>query len=110
MNIIWSPEALTDLEEAIDYLVERSPAAAEKLATGIVTLVERLAAEEIDGPEHILGKGERVRGWPFPPSDRAPEAMPAAEAPRRRPTRGGPCRRGGHHGDERTHLGVLARP
>ena len=67
MNIIWSPEALADLEEAVDYLVERSAPAAERLATGVVALVERLASEELDGPEHVLGNGERVHGWPFPP-------------------------------------------
>lgn len=67
MNIIWSPRALADIEEAVDYLVERRAPAAEKLATGVVALVERLAAEELDGPMHILGNGERVHGWPFPP-------------------------------------------
>ena len=67
MSIVWSPEALADLEDAVDYLAERSAPAAEKLVTGIVALVERLAADELDGPEHVLGNGERVRGWPFPP-------------------------------------------
>lgn len=36
MNVVWSPEALEDIEEAIDYLAERSPPAAEKLAAGVV--------------------------------------------------------------------------
>jgi plasmid stabilization system protein ParE len=67
LNIVWSREAIADLEEAVDYLAKRSALAAEKLATGIVALVERLAIEELDGPEHILTNGERVHGWPSPP-------------------------------------------
>lgn len=67
MNIIWSPEALEDIGEAIDYLVERSPPAAQRLATGVLALVERLASEPLEGPEHVLRSGERVHGWPFPP-------------------------------------------
>jgi plasmid stabilization system protein ParE len=53
LNIIWSPEALADLEAAVDYLAERSPPAAERLATGIVALalVERLAIEPLEGAE-----------------------------------------------------------
>jgi plasmid stabilization system protein ParE len=42
LSIIWSPEALADVEAALDYLVERSLPAAEKLANGIVSFVERL--------------------------------------------------------------------
>lgn len=67
MNVIWSPEALDDIEEAVDYLVERSPPAAERLAAGIIALVERLATEPLEGTEHVLSDGERVHGWPFPP-------------------------------------------
>jgi plasmid stabilization system protein ParE len=67
LNAIWSPEALADVEAALDYLVLRSPPAAQRLATGIVSLVERLATEPLEGPEHVLGNGERVRGWPYPP-------------------------------------------
>jgi plasmid stabilization system protein ParE len=49
LNVVWSPEALADVEAAVDYLVERSPPAAEKLATGIVSLIERLATEPLEG-------------------------------------------------------------
>ena len=79
MNVIWSPEALADLEVAVDYLAERSLPAAERLATGIVALVERLALEPLEGAEHLLGNGERVRGWLFPPFrvyyQRRPDAL-----------------------------------
>lgn len=67
MNIIWSPEALADVEAALDYLVEQSPPGAEKLAAGLLSLIERLATERLEGPEHVLRDGERVRGWPYPP-------------------------------------------
>jgi plasmid stabilization system protein ParE len=79
LNVIWSPEALEDIEEAIDYLVEKSPPAAERLAAGIIALVERLATEPLEGTVHVLSDGERVHGWPFPPFriyyQRTPEAL-----------------------------------
>jgi plasmid stabilization system protein ParE len=67
LKIIWAPEALEDLEAAIDFLVERSPSAAARLVEGITARVEQLASEPHDGPEHVLATGERVRGWPHPP-------------------------------------------
>ncbi len=67
MSIVWSPEAVEDVEAAIEYLIARNPQAAERLAGGIVVLIERLAEGGLDGPEHVLKNGERVRGWPYPP-------------------------------------------
>jgi plasmid stabilization system protein ParE len=67
LKIIWSPEALADMVAALDYLDLHNPPAAERLAEGVVLLVERLAAEPLDGPEHVLVTGQRVRGWPYPP-------------------------------------------
>jgi plasmid stabilization system protein ParE len=67
LSIIWSPEAVADVEAALDYLAAHNPPAAEKLARGIVALVERLAEDSIEGPEHVLVNGQRVRGWPYPP-------------------------------------------
>ncbi len=67
MNIVWAPEAVEDLEAAIDYLAERNPQAANKLSLAALQLVERLGSEPIDGPEHELHTGETVRGWPLPP-------------------------------------------
>jgi plasmid stabilization system protein ParE len=49
LTIVWSPEALADIGAAVDYLAERNVSAAERPATGIVTLVERLATEPLDG-------------------------------------------------------------
>lgn len=67
MKIVWSPEALEDLEAAVGYLATRNPAAATNLATGVLTVVEKLATEPLDGPEHVLQNGERVRAWPHRP-------------------------------------------
>ena len=67
MKIVWSPEAGDDLETAVQYLAERNAAAASRVAMGILGLIERLAVEPIDGPEHALTSGQRVRGWPYPP-------------------------------------------
>ena len=67
MRIVWAPEAADDLETAVAYLAQRNPAGAHKLALAVFELVERLADEPLDGPEHILRNGERVRGWPLPP-------------------------------------------
>ena len=67
MSIIWSPEAAADLETAIEFIAERNPSAAAKIADGILALIERLAEEPILGPEHELSNGEIVRGWPYPP-------------------------------------------
>ena len=67
MNIIWSPDAANDLETAVEYLAERNADAANRLAHGILTLVEHLANAPLEGPKHTLTTGERVRGWPYPP-------------------------------------------
>ena len=67
MRVVWSPEAIADMETAIEYLVERNPEAAERLARGIVAVAEQLASDPVEGPEHVLRNGERVRGWPHRP-------------------------------------------
>jgi plasmid stabilization system protein ParE len=67
VKIVWSSEAADDLEGAVEYLAQDSPAAAAKLGEGILALVDRLATEPLDGPKHILKTGQAVRGWPFPP-------------------------------------------
>ena len=68
MKVVWSPQALDDVSVAVDYLVEHHAAdAAVKLVERITDLVGKLASEPIDGPEHVLTTGERVRGWPCPP-------------------------------------------
>jgi plasmid stabilization system protein ParE len=65
--VIWSPQAADDFEAAVAYLAPRNPVAARKLASGVIELVERLANEPLDGPEHTLTTGETVRSWAYPP-------------------------------------------
>jgi plasmid stabilization system protein ParE len=67
LRVIWSPEAADDLEAAIEYLAARNGHAAARLAHGILALVEQLAEAPLEGPEHTLTTGEKVRGWPYPP-------------------------------------------
>lgn len=68
MSVVWSPQALDDVRVAVDYLVEHDAAdAAAKLIDRVTDVVARLASAPIDGPEHVLTTGERVRGWPCPP-------------------------------------------
>jgi plasmid stabilization system protein ParE len=55
VTIVWSPQAVDDVAAAVDYLVERhADDAARKLVDRVTTLVERLAVEPIEGPEHVL--------------------------------------------------------
>lgn len=65
--IVWSTEAVADLESAADYLLERNPVAARALTLAVLAVIERLAAEPIDGPAHVLRNGNVVRGWPVTP-------------------------------------------
>ena len=67
MSIVWAPEAIEDLEAALDYLRERNRETSVNLARAVVALVERLAREPIEGPVHRLRDGQTVRGWPLPP-------------------------------------------
>ena len=64
---IWSPQAADDLTEALDYLVERNPQAAAKLAERVLALVDRLADGDLHGPAQTLRSGEVVHSWPVPP-------------------------------------------
>jgi plasmid stabilization system protein ParE len=66
MNIRYTSAALDDLRIALEYLFERNPDAAEKLAVRIERTVEMLAEGWFDGPETRVGD-ERVRSWAVPP-------------------------------------------
>ena len=64
---IWSPQAADDLSDALDYLVERDPQAAAKVAERVLEVVDRLAAGELHGPTQTLRSGDVVHSWPVPP-------------------------------------------
>jgi plasmid stabilization system protein ParE len=57
----YTEEALADIVSALTYLNERSPAAAVKLDADIEKCVDRLAAQEFDGPVSRLKSGAQVR-------------------------------------------------
>lgn len=68
MSVIWSPQAVEDVAFAVDYLVRQDAIErASRLIERLTSVVEKLANEPINGPEHVLSNGERVRGWPCPP-------------------------------------------
>lgn len=67
MKTTYTEEALADIVEAITYLNERNPTAAVNLDAEIARCIERLAAQEFDGPISYLRSGARVRSWAVPP-------------------------------------------
>lgn len=67
MTIYFAPEAEADFAAVVGYLVERNPVAASELADRIFAIIDRLAANEFEGPEQTLTSGEVVRSWPIPP-------------------------------------------
>jgi toxin ParE1/3/4 len=57
MNIIWSPEAIEDLLSLRAYIAEDNPAAARRVALGIIRTIEELLP---DNPQ--MGRAGRVPG------------------------------------------------
>ena len=62
-----SRAAEKDLREQLDYLAERSPLAARKLAADLDALLQDLDSRAFEGPEVQLRSGRIVRTWPLPP-------------------------------------------
>jgi plasmid stabilization system protein ParE len=67
VRIEFTDEALADLESALDYLDERSHAAAANLGRRVIALVDQLATGEFEGPVTILSTGTAIRSWPVAP-------------------------------------------
>ena len=67
MKVTYSEEAIADIVEAITYLNERNPTAAANLDAEIARCIERLAAQEFDGPASRLRSGALVRSWAVTP-------------------------------------------
>jgi plasmid stabilization system protein ParE len=67
VTVAFAPEAEADFAAIIGFLAERNPLAASEFADRIFEIVDRLAANDFDGPEQTLGSGEVVRSWPIPP-------------------------------------------
>jgi toxin ParE1/3/4 len=61
MIIVWSPEAIEDLASLHAYIVEDSPAAAQRALLGIIRNVETLAEHpHIGRPGRVAGTRELV--------------------------------------------------
>lgn len=67
MKTTYTEEAIADIVEAITYLNERNPTAAAKLDAEIARCIDRLAAQEFEGPVSRLRSGALVRSWAVPP-------------------------------------------
>ena len=67
MTIYFAPKAEADFAAVIGYLAERNPAAAAELGDRIFTVIDKLARDELEGPNQTLLTGEVVRSWPMPP-------------------------------------------
>ena len=67
MKVTYTEEAVADVVDAITYLHERNPTPAANLDAGIAQCIERLAAQEFDGPISRLRSGALVRSWAVAP-------------------------------------------
>lgn len=67
MTVSFAPEAEIDFAAMVDYLADRNPSAAERFATQVFSVIDRLASKELEGPVTTLSSGEAVRSWPVPP-------------------------------------------
>ena len=67
MKVNYTEEAIADIVEAISYLSQRNSTAAANLAAEIDQCIERLAAQEFEGPVSRLRSGAVVRSWAVPP-------------------------------------------
>lgn len=67
MTVTYAEEAIADIVDAINYLYQRNPTAAANLDAEIQLCIERLAANEFEGPESRLRSGALVRSWGVSP-------------------------------------------
>jgi plasmid stabilization system protein ParE len=67
LRIIYSPQAIEDLETYVGYVARSNPDAAARLARRVLKVIDRPADGAFEGPERQLRSGERVRSWPVYP-------------------------------------------
>jgi len=67
VKIVIAPEAFDDINTLVEYIAQDRPVAAQRLADQVFDVIDRLAARDFEGPEHVLRSGETVRSWPVPP-------------------------------------------
>jgi len=57
VRIVYSPRALRDIDEAVDYVAADNPLAARRLLDHLDDVIDRLAAGELSGPQVRLRSG-----------------------------------------------------
>jgi plasmid stabilization system protein ParE len=62
-EVIISPRARRDLNEAYAYIAQDSPQAADRVLDDLVSIFHLLAAGDLNGPEVILPGGRRAQRW-----------------------------------------------
>lgn len=67
MRVVFAPEAEADPYEIVEYAAKQNPGAAIERGERILSMIERLANGDLDGPERRLISGEFVRSWAVPP-------------------------------------------
>jgi len=67
LKVTYTEEAVADIVEAVSYLNERNATAAANLDAEIAQCIERLAAQEFDGPVDRLRSGALVQSWAVSP-------------------------------------------
>ena len=67
MKLVFSEEAITDIEAIVRFIAHRDEDAAERLGVRVLRAIDALAAGEYEGPEQKMERGEIVRSWPVPP-------------------------------------------
>jgi plasmid stabilization system protein ParE len=59
MTVLFAPEAEEDLVALVGYLAEWNPPAAADLGRRIFSVIDKFAERRFDGPETVLGTGDR---------------------------------------------------
>jgi plasmid stabilization system protein ParE len=67
VKVLLAPDAEADLQATLEFIRERNPSAALKLARQVFSTLNKLASGGVDGPQHRLTTGETVRSWLIPP-------------------------------------------
>jgi len=92
-DVIVSPRARRDLDEAYACIAADNPQAADRVLDDLVRIFRQLAAGELNGREVTFRNGQRARRWSMPPyliyysadaeSDHDPAGVPRGAAPAR---------------------------
>lgn len=78
MKVTYAEEAVADIVEAITYLNERNPTAAANLDAEIARCIQRLAAQEFDGPVSRLRPVHSCGVGPSRRSESTTSAIPTS--------------------------------